>query len=580
MDSAAVTDPEQQAAPPRFWFPIHERKGRWLMLLVGVLVLLPLLMLAYQILSSRNQPLTISKETTFITEPLTAAGLPDYVAALNARLGAGVTPDTNAVVKLWEALGPYPDRVSREYHAALAEALGIVPLPEHGDYYVDFSEWGAELTLPEEDRRKRIDQFLDEFSRASEAPWKTADYPDLLAWIERNEIPLQRVHEALQRPHYFQPIVLEETASEYSKTLAGVSLPHLFRYRRIAELLLTRAMWHLGEGRVEQAMDDLLDCHRLARKMSQGWMVIDLLIANSIDAYASIGTFVLIVDPQLNRDHIRLFREQLTQLGPVITTEKVTQIIDQGERLMALDLAISLAAGEVSLDGLRPAGYWSVEQPVEWMHFLGVDVNQMLRETNLEFDQLREILSQPDRNKRRADLNRLTDKYSRQVGRLFFDQARFYSFLVLNGGRARGQALATVMLHSILPITLNDLIEYDRGETKWQTQLAGLALVAYRLEHGRYPADLQTLIPDYLPEIPRDIFSGDPLLYRVSDDGREMKIYSVGPNRVDNDGIRYNDPDTNGPQGDDIGVVDPLPQLQAEGEAQETDADSANGEDS
>jgi hypothetical protein len=38
---------------------------------------------------------TISKETTFITEPLDKDGYPDYAAALNARLSKGVTPENN-----------------------------------------------------------------------------------------------------------------------------------------------------------------------------------------------------------------------------------------------------------------------------------------------------------------------------------------------------------------------------------------------------------------------------------------------------------------------------------------------------
>ena len=40
--------------------------------------------------------LSISKETTIITEPLRSDGTPDYVAAINARYSKGVTPENNA----------------------------------------------------------------------------------------------------------------------------------------------------------------------------------------------------------------------------------------------------------------------------------------------------------------------------------------------------------------------------------------------------------------------------------------------------------------------------------------------------
>src|SRR4051794_39805774 len=52
--------------------------------------------------------LTISKETTHVTEPLDADGWVDFEAALNRRLSKGVTPRTNANVLLWQALGPAP----------------------------------------------------------------------------------------------------------------------------------------------------------------------------------------------------------------------------------------------------------------------------------------------------------------------------------------------------------------------------------------------------------------------------------------------------------------------------------------
>src|SRR4029078_1861738 len=50
--------------------------------------------------------ITISKETTYITEPLRPDGYPDYVAALNQRMSLGVTPENNAAVLLQKAFGP------------------------------------------------------------------------------------------------------------------------------------------------------------------------------------------------------------------------------------------------------------------------------------------------------------------------------------------------------------------------------------------------------------------------------------------------------------------------------------------
>ncbi len=50
--------------------------------------------------------ITIGKDTTRITSPLKANGLPDYLAAINEAHSKDVTPENNAVVLLAQALGP------------------------------------------------------------------------------------------------------------------------------------------------------------------------------------------------------------------------------------------------------------------------------------------------------------------------------------------------------------------------------------------------------------------------------------------------------------------------------------------
>src|SRR5689334_14951754 len=66
---------------------------------------------------------TLSKETTRITEPLTADGYPDYVEYLNRQLSEGVTPQNNAVVLLWQVVGP--QTVSKSKRAEYFRRLGV-----------------------------------------------------------------------------------------------------------------------------------------------------------------------------------------------------------------------------------------------------------------------------------------------------------------------------------------------------------------------------------------------------------------------------------------------------------------------
>jgi hypothetical protein len=51
-------------------------------------------------------PVQLSKETTFITEPLAVDGLPNFALAIMEREKEGVTPENNGARLFWIAMGP------------------------------------------------------------------------------------------------------------------------------------------------------------------------------------------------------------------------------------------------------------------------------------------------------------------------------------------------------------------------------------------------------------------------------------------------------------------------------------------
>ena len=68
----------------------------------------------------------VAKETTAITEPLGADGLPDYVAAINARYGKGVTAENNGFVMWWGVMPARLQEAERpKAKARIEELLGV-----------------------------------------------------------------------------------------------------------------------------------------------------------------------------------------------------------------------------------------------------------------------------------------------------------------------------------------------------------------------------------------------------------------------------------------------------------------------
>ncbi len=90
-----------------------------------------------------------------------------------------------------------------------------------------------------------------------------------------------------------------------------------------------------------------------------------------------------------------------------------------------------------------------------------------------------------------------------------------------------------------------DLISLNKSLWKIPARVisasVGLALERYRTAKGGYPATLAELVPEFLPTVPVDIFSGQPLIYRTEPGG--AVVYSVGPNLKDDGGVENRETD-------------------------------------
>lgn len=62
-----------------------------------------------------------------------------------------------------------------------------------------------------------------------------------------------------------------------------------------------------------------------------------------------------------------------------------------------------------------------------------------------------------------------------------------------------------------------------------------IAAERFRLEHGRYPERAEDLVPEFLAAVPLDPLDGNPLRYRIGENGKPF-LYSVGMDGVDNGG--------------------------------------------
>lgn len=74
-----------------------------------------------------------------------------------------------------------------------------------------------------------------------------------------------------------------------------------------------------------------------------------------------------------------------------------------------------------------------------------------------------------------------------------------------------------------------------RMETDRSMTICAIALKRYSLRHGRLPASLDALVPEFVSAVPVDWMDGKPLRYRLNADGSFL-LYSVGENLMDDCG--------------------------------------------
>jgi hypothetical protein len=74
-----------------------------------------------------------------------------------------------------------------------------------------------------------------------------------------------------------------------------------------------------------------------------------------------------------------------------------------------------------------------------------------------------------------------------------------------------------------------------RNETQRQLTITAIALARFHLRDGKFPAELDALVPQFLSAVPIDPMSAKPLRYRLNGDG-SFTLYSVGEDGRDDGG--------------------------------------------
>lgn len=117
----------------------------------------------------------------------------------------------------------------------------------------------------------------------------------------------------------------------------------------------------------------------------------------------------------------------------------------------------------------------------------------------------------------------------------------------LSSGRPKGFITAL-----LTPAIGKALERVEKVRMQHATALVAIAATKFRIAHDGLPDKAASLVPDFLPSLPKDAFLTESRLRYSNKDGG-VAIYSVGPNGKD-DGGPVPEMDKDQPKNDDVGI--------------------------
>jgi len=520
------------------------KRRHWLWIVLGAIAMRVPVRLT--ILAPQSFDIIVGHDTTWIDAPVSADGTVNYVAWLDQRYSRGVTAENNAAGLLIRALGPEkvldesvrPVILKRlDMPSVAAEAKFFVSL---GPYVKSLQE--VEKTVPTTTRARadrpetqdRITRLSERFKQLLKIPWSAKDEPAIAAWLKSNDEPLELVIAASRRSRYYVPLV----SAEDPPAMVHVMLPMIGDLRGAAEALVARAMLRLHANDVESAWADLLAAHRLARLVAQGPTLIERLVGIAMEGVACEGTFGMVRSGKLSAVQARRCLADLQALKPM---PDVVEALDSCERLFMLDIVMMLK---------REGGG---SKPSAVIGSSSLDWNEMLLAFNRWWDRAIEVYRKPYVERKSA-----LKQFERELADLEVPGFGVWGVVKVIwmriGGAPYQRILTRIITDSLLQVFMPSVGRavtlQELAATRFDLAKLSLALAACKGDKGRYPAALDVLKGQYVNEIPADVFSGGPLIYKRTEKG--YLLYSVGENMKDDGGVEDKDADK-----DDIAAAVP-----------------------
>lgn len=347
--------------------------------------------------------------------------------------------------------------------------------------------------------------IISEFPIAAR-PQKPAE--DVLLALSRFDSEIAELRMASQCTFARYPIRYEDGWSAL--------LPHLAALKGLVQTMELRSLAELELGRTDQALTDIQLSFYVADTLRKEPILISYLVRAALYNFILQPVWEGLADHRWTEPQLAALQRQLDQTNLVadffedirgeraFSNHTVDQLIHQPRQIERLGMDSGSGSGG------RDIGVVLLEYgPRGWLYQNKVVLNRLTQEQiNL------------------AENSVGRHSFSRDVpaGKPAWE---------IELERPR---LANIMARMFMPAVDGALMKALRAQSVIDLARVACALERYRLAQGQFPERLDALAPRYLGQLPLDLMNGQSLVYRRANDG-QFRLYSVGANGIDDDGI-------------------------------------------
>ncbi|MFO7774384.1 MAG: hypothetical protein R6W89_01165 [Candidatus Hydrogenedentota bacterium] len=403
-----------------------------------------------------------------VTAELREEGHPLTFHEFAERYASGQPPDAdNAAVLYLEAMDAYERELGAAPPNDLVPIIGFADPPPPGEPFP-----------PEQ--AEAVKAYLDAFT-------------DTLALLGK----------AAERPACHWPLDFAWPAESGCTSIAP--------FRSFSRLLNLKALWQAHHGQGEDAAKTLLTHWVFVRNLQKAKMYIFSLQSTSFQGLAEYS----ITDVLSRVDFPDAYHAELAALlEEVETTDNLREIV-QTEWLIYWDP--EMVVGE--LKGLRALP--TLPRNPDWVG-LRAALYRLLGGQARDTPRLAEVYRACLEHAERSRPARLRHWPAFEEWLLDAEIPSFFVREAPSWAAPRNLSGASV---SFAGLTGPHEMQIIRA-TSTAAARAGLAVDAYRQDHGRLPETLEQLVPDYLDKVPKDYYTGAPLAYMHDDPA--YAVYDVG----------------------------------------------------